>query len=56
MINFLKQCWNDWVAAEQELCNMGIIRVYTIYGIIDYYDCKVAEKENAVEDQKDNMV
>jgi hypothetical protein len=45
MWKFIKECWNDWILAEESFAEMGIIRIYTVYGVFDYYDATVHQKE-----------
>lgn len=55
MWKFIKQCWEDWISIEQDLAKQGIIRFYTIYGVIDYYEHSHTE-EKQDEHKKDTVV
>lgn len=54
MWKYVTQFWEDFIAAETELAKMGIVRVYTPYGIIDYYDKNVKIEDD--ESKKETMV
>lgn len=54
MWKYIKQLWEDFCAAENELAEMGIIRVYGPYGIIDYYD--ITAKKTEDESKKETVV
>lgn len=54
MWKYIKQLWEDYCAAEDELRKMGIIRVYGPYGIIDYYDENIKKIED--ESKKETLV
>jgi hypothetical protein len=55
MWKFIKECWNDWIMLENELAKDGIFRIYTLYGVFEYYD-SAEKKENTVESKKDTVV
>lgn len=54
MWKFIKECWNDWLAVENELFNAGIFRIYTVYGVFEYYN--TVKKENDNESKTSDVV
>ena len=56
MWKFIKECWKDWLAVENELFKAGIFRIYTVYGVFEYYNNNTAKKENDNESKTSDVV
>jgi hypothetical protein len=54
MWKYIKDLCNDWIELENELAKQGIFRIYTIYGVIEYYDAPKQENKN--ENKKSTLV
>jgi hypothetical protein len=56
MWKFIKECWNDWLLVESELAKEDIFRIYTVYGVFEYYNNNTAKKENDNESKTSDVV
>jgi hypothetical protein len=55
MGKFIKECWNDWLLVESELAKEDIFRIYTVYGVFEYYNNNTVKKENTNESKSSNV-
>jgi len=51
MIKFLRQWIEDYHAVQQELQQMGIFNVITVYGIFTYIDHTIEDRVNSTDDK-----
>ena len=51
MIKFLRECFKDYHAAQQELTKHGIFNVITLNGIFTYIDPTLQDRVNTTDDK-----
>ena len=51
MIKFLRECFKDYYAAQQELAKHGIFNVITLNGIFTYIDPTLRDRVNTTDDK-----
>jgi hypothetical protein len=51
MIKFLRECFKDYHAAQQELAKHGIFNVITLNGIFTYIDPTIKDRVNTTDDK-----
>ena len=51
MIKFLRECFKDYHAAQQELAKHGIFNVITLNGIFTYIDPTIQDRVNTADDK-----
>ena len=55
MIKFLRECFKDYHAAQQELAKHGIFNVITLNGIFTYIDPTLRDRVNTTDDKSNPM-